>query len=118
VEDSPPCAHPRGKPDPLQHRGGRDKSTLGAQMCEHRLYDPFATVSRPGSIRAHLQAGTPVRQSEAAQVQALLQLDQVFPARLSPVRVIAEQLWVDAQLAGDKGQHGRRQGLRGVERAT
>jgi hypothetical protein len=41
----------------------------------------------------------------------------VLPARLSPVRVITEQRRIDAQLAGAQGQHGRRWGLRSVERA-
>ena len=87
-------------------------------MREHGLHDRLAAVSRPGGVGADLQAGAPVRQAEAAQTQALLQFEQMLPAGLGSMRVVAKQLRIGAHLVGNKSQHGRRRHFRRLERAA
>ena len=86
-------AHPRRQSDPLQHRRGGDEHVARPQMREHRLHDRLAAIGGPGGVRAHLQAGAPVGQPEAAQAKKLLQLDRVLPAGLIPERVVGKGGW-------------------------
>jgi hypothetical protein len=109
-------AHARGEPNSFQHRRGRDKDALGPQVREHCLHDRLAAVSRPGGVGADLQASAPVRQMEAAQVQVLLQFEQMLPPSLGPMRVVFKQLRIGAHLVGNKSQHRRRRHFRRFER--
>ena len=79
-------AHQRGKSDPLQHRGGGEEHVRGPQMGEHRRNDRLAAIGRPGGIRAHLEAGAPIGQPETAEMQALLQFEQMLAAGLVSAR--------------------------------
>jgi hypothetical protein len=64
------------------------------------------TIGSPRSV-AHLQAGAPVGQPEAAQPQVLPKLKHVLPAGLRAIGVIREQRRVDPELARDEGEHRR-----------
>jgi len=44
-------------------------------VCEHGLHDRLAAIRRPRSVRADLQASTPIGEPEAAQPQVLLQFE-------------------------------------------
>jgi pimeloyl-ACP methyl ester carboxylesterase len=67
-------------------------------MAENGEDDRLAAVRRPCRVRADPGAGAPVGQPERPKAEILLEFKRVLPARLRPLRVLAEQAWVDVSL--------------------
>jgi hypothetical protein len=93
------------EPDSLQHRHGRDEHIVGPQVREHRLHDRLAAIGCPSDVGAHLQAGAPVGQPEAAQKQQLLQFHGMLPSRLVPQGIVGEGGGRVPKLVSDEGDH-------------
>jgi len=66
------------------------------------MNDWLTAICGPRCDRTNLQAATPVGQPETAEMEELLEFDQVLPARLAPTSVIAESPGVSADLVCNK----------------
>jgi hypothetical protein len=111
----PASAYPSRQSNPLQHCCGWEKHVGRPQMRKHCLDYRLAAIGGPRGVGAHLQAGPPIGQAEAPKAQELLKFKQMLPTGLGPMGIVAEQEWIDPDLACDKREHRCRWGFRGIE---